>query len=171
MSARLPCLAAALGLAAASAAAGPTAALEAARPEIERLIRASGAFVAVAARTLDGGETLLIRPDEAFHAASTMKVPVMIELFARADQGGLRLDDPLPVRNQFASIVDGSPYSLDPAEDSDQEIYRALGSSLTLRQLCEAMITVSSNLATNLSSTSSGSRTFARASASSERRA
>ena len=80
----------------------------------------------MAARTLDGGETLLIRPDDSFHAASTMKVPVMIELFAQADQGRLRLDDPLPVRNEFASIVDGSPYSLDPAEDSDPEVYRAV---------------------------------------------
>jgi beta-lactamase class A len=150
VTARLCCLAAALGLLTGSAAAGPAGALEAARPEVERLIQASGAEVAVAARALDGGETLLIRPDEVFHAASTMKVPVMIELFAQAGQGRIRLDDPLPVRNQFASIVDGSPYSLDPAEDSDQEVYRALGGSLTLRQLCEAMITASSNLATNL---------------------
>jgi gamma-glutamyltranspeptidase / glutathione hydrolase len=134
----------------AAIAAGPAGALEAARPEVERLIQASGAEVAVAARTLDGGDTLLIRPDDVFHAASTMKVPVMIALFAQAGQGRLRLDDPLPVRNQFASIVDGSPYALDPAEDSDQDVYRAVGSSLTLRQLCEAMITVSSNLATNL---------------------
>jgi gamma-glutamyltranspeptidase/glutathione hydrolase len=125
-------------------------ALLAARPEVERLIQASGAEVAVAARALDGGEALLIRPDDTFHAASTMKVPVMIELFAQAGQGRLRLDDPLPVHNAFASIVDGSPYALDPAEDSDREVYRAVGGSLTLRQLCEAMITVSSNLATNL---------------------
>ena len=150
MRARIPGLAAALGLAAARAAAGPAGALEAARPDVERLIQASGAEVAVAARTLDGKDQMLIQPDAVFHAASTMKIPVMIELFAQADQHRLRLDDPLPVRNQFASIVDGSPYSLDPAEDSDQEVYRALGGTLTLRQLCEAMITVSSNLATNL---------------------
>jgi len=148
--ARIPGLAAALGLAAARAAAGPAGALEAARPDVERLIQASGAEVAVAARTLDGKDQMLIQPDAVFHAASTMKIPVMIELFAQADLHRLRLDDPLPVRNQFASIVDGSPYSLDPAEDSDQEVYRALGGTLTLRQLCEAMITVSSNLATNL---------------------
>ena len=150
MRARIPGLAAALGLASARAAAGPAGALEAARPDVERLIQASGAEVAVAARTLDGKDQMLIQPDAVFHAASTMKIPVMIELFAQADQHRLRLDDPLPVRNQFASIVDGSPYSLDPAEDSDQEVYRALGGTLTLRQLCEAMITVSSNLATNL---------------------
>jgi beta-lactamase class A len=149
MRAGLLCLGAALALPAGDPSGG-MGGLEAARPEVERLIQKSGAEVAVAARTVDGGETLLIRPDDAFHAASTMKVPVMIELFAQARQGRLRLDDPLPVRNAFASIVDGSAYSLDPAEDSDQEVYRSLGGSLTLRQLCEAMITVSSNLATNL---------------------
>lgn len=125
-------------------------AVESARPEIERLILASGAEVAVAARTLDGRERLLIRPDVSFHAASTMKIPVMIELFAQAREGRLRLDDALPVRNAFVSILDGSPYRLDPADDSDPEVYRAVGGSLTLRQLCEAMITRSSNLAANL---------------------
>ena len=134
---------------AASAGAGPGP-LQASRPQIERLIRASGAEVAVAARTLDGKDQLLIQPDTAFHAASTMKIPVMIELFAQAREGRLRLDDPLPVRNEFASIVDGSPYQLDPADDSDPGVYRSVGGTLTLRQLCEAMITVSSNLAANL---------------------
>jgi beta-lactamase class A len=141
--------AAALVLAAASGEAR-TRRLGAARPEIERLIVASGAEVAVVARTLDGKDHLLIQPDVSFHAASTMKVPVMIELFAQARAGRLRLDEPLPVRNEFASIVDGSPYQLDPAEDSDPEVYKSLGGTMSLRLLCEAMITTSSNLATNL---------------------
>jgi len=140
----------ALGALPAARASAASRRLEAARPEIERLIQASGAFVAVAARTLDGGEPLLIRPDDSFHAASTMKVPVMIELFAQARAGRLRLDDPLPVRNEFASIVDGSPYRLDPADDSDPEVYPSVGGTMSLRRLCEAMITASSNLATNL---------------------
>ena len=46
--------------------------------------------------------------------------------------------------------MDGSPYKLSEGDDSDKEIYAAVGKSLTLRQLCEAMITVSSNFATNL---------------------
>jgi len=121
-----------------------------ARAEVERLITASGAEVAVAFRTLGGKDQLLIGPDVPYHAASTMKVPVMIELFAQAKKGMLRLDDPLPVKNSFASIVDGSPYSLDPGDDSDPEIYKSVGGTLSLRRLCEAMITVSSNLAANL---------------------
>jgi len=114
------------------------------------IIAASGAEVAVAYRTLDGRAELLIDPDKSFHAASTMKVPVMIELFRRARAGTLSLDDPLPVRNEFHSIVDGSLYKLSEGDDSDKEVYAAAGKTMTLRQLCEAMITVSSNFATNL---------------------
>ena len=118
--------------------------------EIRAIIAGSGAEVAVAFRTVDGRDGLLIDPDKVFHAASTMKVPVMIELFRQAGKGQLSLEEKLPIRNTFKSIVDGSPYKLSEGDDSDKEIYAALGKSLTLRQLCEAMITVSSNFATNL---------------------
>jgi beta-lactamase class A len=121
-----------------------------ARTEVVKLIRDSGADVAVVFRTLDGKQEMMIEPDVAFHAASTMKIPVMIELFAEAHDGKLRLDDPLPVKNEFHSIVDGSVYQLNAADDSDAEIYKSIGGTLTLRQLCEAMITHSSNLAANL---------------------
>ena len=114
------------------------------------IVANSGAEVAVAFRTLDGRDELLIDPDKFFHAASTMKVPVMIELFRQAAAGTLSLDEPLPIRNEFHSIVDGSPYKLDVSDDSDGEVYKAIGGTLTLRQLCDAMITVSSNFAANL---------------------
>ena len=130
------------------AAARPTSpALEA---ELRTIIAASGAEVAVAFRTIDGRDEVLIDPDKVFHAASTMKVPVMIELFRQAKKGQLSLDDRLPIRNEFKSIVDGSPYKLSEGDDSDTEIYAAVGRTLTLRQLCDAMITVSSNFAANL---------------------
>ncbi len=79
-----------------------------------------------------------------------MKVPVMIELYRQAQTGALSLDEPLPVRNQFRSIVDGSPYSLSEGDDSDLEVYAVVGKTMTLRKLCELMITVSSNFAANL---------------------
>ena len=120
------------------------------RSDVDGLIRASGADVAVAYRTLDGGDELLIQPDVAFHAASTMKVPVMIELFRQAAAGALALDDEVAVVNEFHSIVDGSPYSLDVGDDSDTEVYKRVGRRMSYRALCEAMITVSSNLAANL---------------------
>jgi beta-lactamase class A len=75
---------------------------------------------------------------------------VMIELFRQAQAGTISLDDPLPIRNDFHSIVDGSPYSLSEGDDSDKEVYAAIGKTMTLGQLCELMITVSSNFAANL---------------------
>jgi beta-lactamase class A len=119
-------------------------------PAIEAAIDKSGADVAVALRTLDGRSEWLLRADEPFHAASTMKVPVLIELYQQVERGKLRLGDPLAIKNEFRSIVDGSSYSLDPNEDSEQALYRAVGSTRTLGELSELMITVSSNLATNL---------------------
>src|SRR5437016_12179193 len=75
------------------------------RADIEQMIRASGADVAVAFRTVDGAQELLIQPDIEFHAASTMKVPVMIELFRQARDGILKLDDRVNEANEFHSIV------------------------------------------------------------------
>jgi beta-lactamase class A len=123
--------------------AGATAAIEAA-------IGKSGADVAVAFISLDGRSSWFRRADEAFHAASTMKVPVLIELYNQAHRGRLRLDDTLVIRNEFRSLADGSPYSLDPTDDSEADLYRAFGDTRTLAQLADLMITVSSNLATNL---------------------
>jgi len=129
--------------------------LDAAKQRIEKIIAASGAEVAVAYQPLPGpdgtaGGGLLIDADKTFHAASTMKVPVMIELFRQAEAGLLSLDDPIPVSNTFTSIVDGSPYELSATEDSDGEVYKAIGRTMTLRQLVTASIIVSSNLATNI---------------------
>lgn len=126
----------------------PTAAPLEAR--LRHIIQSSAAEVAVAYRALDGGRELFIDADTPFHAASTMKVPVMIELFRQARSGKLSLDEQLPVRNEFHSIVDGTPYKLSEGDDSDTEVYAAVGRSLTLRHLCELMITVSSNFAANL---------------------
>ena len=106
--------------------------------------------VSIALLPLDGRSGMVIQPEKEFHAASTMKVPVMIELFRQAEAGLLRLDEPLAVKNEFHSIVDGSVYQLSVGDDSDAEVYKNIGKSMTLRALCEAMITVSSNFATNL---------------------
>jgi len=119
-------------------------------PAIEERIQKSGAEVAIAFRTLDGKSEWFLRADDSFHAASTMKVPVMIELFHQVREGKLRLDDTIVVKNEFHSIADGSVYTLDPKDDSEPNIYKAEGQTRTLSQLCEIMITHSSNLATNL---------------------
>ena len=124
--------------------------LAAAIPGIEGQIHQSGAEVAVALRPRDGRSAWLLNADESFHAASTMKVPVLIELYHQVSEGKLRLTDTLTVRNEFHSLVDGSVYQLDSSDDSEHELYGALGTTRTLAQLDELMVTVSSNLATNL---------------------
>jgi beta-lactamase class A len=139
-----------IGLGLAPCAAGQDSKLAAAIPGIQEAIRKSGADVGVAFRTLDGKAEWFFNADESFHAASTMKIPVLIELFHQVREGKLKLDDPLVVKNEFHSLVDGSIYTLDPGDDSEADLYKAAGQTRTLRQLCELMITVSSNLATNL---------------------
>ena len=117
---------------------------------VRSVIATSGAEVSIAFRMLDGSAELFIDADRSFHAASTMKVPVMIELFRQAEAGTLSLDDSLVIRNQFHSIVDGSVYALSEGDDSDREVYAKVGKPMTLRALNDAMITVSSNFATNI---------------------
>lgn len=126
------------------------------KARVERIIAASGAEVAVAYKPLpveDGvpvPDGFRIDAEKVFHAASTMKVPVMIEALRQVEAGTFTLDTPIPVVNTFKSIVDGSPYSMSVSEDSDGEVYKAIGKTMTLRQLVTASITVSSNLATNI---------------------
>jgi beta-lactamase class A len=124
--------------------------LATAESAISARIAKSGADVAVYFRTLDGKAQWSVRADDVFHAASTMKIPVMIELFDQVQEGKVKLADSLLIKNEFHSIVDGSPYTLNASDDSEGELYKAEGQKRTLRELCELMITVSSNLATNL---------------------
>ncbi len=113
----------------------------------ERALR--GTF-AVAFKDLDNGQTFFYKAHEMMHAASLMKVPVMIEVFRQAEEGRFRLQDSLLVRNRFHSIVDGSPYTLRVADDSDDFVYTQIGRKMAILDLVHHMITVSSNLATNL---------------------
>jgi len=114
-----------------------------------RIAKISGAVAGVAYHDLGSGDTLFSNADDSFHAASTMKVPVMIELFRRIDAGALDLDQGILLVNQFGSIVDGSAYSLDAADDSDSSAYAAVGKRVPVRELIDRMITRSSNLSTN----------------------
>jgi len=106
--------------------------------------------IAVAYYDLRSGTTLLRNEHEVFHAASTMKVPVMLGIFEAVTRGELRLDQRVLMRNDFVSIYDGSHYALEASEDSDPKLYDLIGSEVTLEELVRRMIDRSSNLATNL---------------------
>jgi beta-lactamase class A len=88
--------------------------------------------------------------DTRVHAASTMKVPVLIELARRIDAGELRWEDSLPVENRFRSIADSTDFSVDAADDSDSLLYTFLGRKVRVDELARRMIVRSSNLATNI---------------------
>ena len=139
-----------LAAAAAFARPAPTAADSLSRAVLARIAQESTATVAVVARDPVSGLVLEINPDLRFHAASTMKVPVLIELARRVDARELRWTDSIAVKNEFASLADGSPFTLDRNDDGDSTVYAAIGARWSLRQLATRMIVRSSNLATNL---------------------
>jgi len=121
------------------------------RSKVEaRIAQAPARAVGVYYRDLASGDSLTVGSALRFHAASTMKIPVMIQLFRDRDAGLLSLDDSITITNTFRSIVDSSPYQLNVTDDSDSSLYKRLGRRASIRELIELMETVSSNLATNL---------------------
>jgi len=105
---------------------------------------------ALAFKNLDDNKLILINENEIFHAASTIKTSVMIELFKQSNLGKISLKDTLLIKNQFKSIVDGSFFELSEFEDSDANIYKKIGKYHTIYDLIYDMITISSNFATNI---------------------
>lgn len=118
---------------------------------VDRVIASHpGQTIAIAYYDLHTGATFLRNEREVFHAASTMKVPVMLGIFEAVTRGELSLDQPVRVKNEFVSILDGSTYALEAREDSDPELYDQVGKDLPLRELVRRMEVRSSNLATNI---------------------
>ena len=118
--------------------------------KIHQLFAAEEGVFALAFKDLSTGDTIYWNEKELFHAASTMKTPVMIEVFRQAALGSFTLQDTMVVRNEFQSIVDGSWYTLQAGDDSDDDVYAKMGTPQTIQYLLERMITRSSNVATNL---------------------
>lgn len=116
----------------------------------EKLETLDGDFAVAFKNLSDSTESVFINEREMFHAASTMKTPVMIELFKLAEAGEFSLDDSIEIKNEFRSIVDSSHYEMDIDEDSEGELYELVGQKRPIRQLINDMITMSSNLATNI---------------------
>lgn len=116
---------------------------------IELMSKTEGDF-GLAFKNLDNSDTIFINAHEYFHAASTMKTPVMLEIFNQEKQGKFKISDSIIVQNEFESIVDKSRYSLSIDDDSDDILYRKIGQNMTIHDLTYEMMTKSSNLATNI---------------------
>ena len=119
--------------------------------QVERLTAESKArAIAVSVLDLESGLRFSLRGDRWFHAASTIKVAVLLALFRAVDEGRVRLDDSLHVRNRFFSAANGYPFQLNRDSDAMPELYQAIGQTAKISALAEGMISASSNLATNL---------------------
>ena len=125
-------------------------ALRTLQSDIDKEISGKKGTFAVAFKDLKTGKEIKINDKETFHAASTMKTPVMIEVYKQAAEGKFSLTDSIELKNELKSLVDGSPYSLDSADDSEYELYKHIGEKRTISALLYQMIIVSSNFATNL---------------------
>lgn len=120
------------------------------REELLQRVRSTPGEVSVALVDLESGATVGISEDVVMHAASTMKMPVLLELFRQAAEGRFSLTDSVQVRNDFTSIADGSRYALSEEDDSEHQLYRLVDRRLPRLELARRMIVRSSNLATNL---------------------
>ena len=119
--------------------------------ELEALaLRNKARAIGVALHDLETGFRFSLCGDRWFHAASTIKVAVLLAVFRAADEGRFRLDDSLHVRNRFFSAADGSLFRLSQDRDATPELYAAIGRTAKISSLAHAMICGSSNLATNL---------------------
>ena len=109
----------------------------------------TGTF-AVAFKNLSTGQEFLMNAHESFHAASTMKTAILIETFKQAAEHKFSLNDSILIENKFTSIVDGSAFSVDSADDSEKDLYTRIGTKMPIADLLYRMITESSNFATDL---------------------
>ena len=106
--------------------------------------------IAVALRDLETGTELHYRSDRWFHAASTIKVPILLGVFAAIDRGDLLPHSRVHVRNRFLSVVENVPFRVESGRDANSAVHNAIGKMMRVDELAYHMITTSSNLATNL---------------------
>ncbi|HST08330.1 MAG TPA: serine hydrolase [Gemmatimonadaceae bacterium] len=119
--------------------------------DLERIEKESHAkAIAVALRDLETGTELHYRADRWFHAASTIKVPILLGVFAAIDRGDLLPHSRVHVRNRFLSVVENVPFRVESGRDANSAVHNAIGKMMRVDELAYHMITTSSNLATNL---------------------
>ena len=105
--------------------------------------------MAACARDLGTGKSDAYRDAERLHAASLAKVALLLTLLGQAEEGSLRLDEPILVANEFRALSGGA-FQIERARDDDEEPWRRLGQHAPAAWLAERMILRSSNLAANL---------------------
>ena len=101
------------------------------RDRIESIAEDSGAeCVAVAFHDYETDSHFSFQGDQWFHAASTIKVPVLVGVFAAVQNHDLTLGSRVHVRNQFRSVVDGTPYRIESGRDAYSEVHAHIGKTM-----------------------------------------
>jgi beta-lactamase class A len=109
------------------------------RTDLQRLATAASGVVGISVIDLSSGQRFDVNESLIFPQGSAIKIPILVELFRRADGGELKLSDRLPVQRN--NQVGGSGL-LQYFSDGSSE--------LSLHDLAVAMIVLSDNSATNV---------------------
>jgi len=117
---------------------------------INEFASVEGSFALAFSDLSNSENEIFINEGETFHAASTMKTPVMMGLFKQASENKFSLNDSVLVKNEFQSIVDGSPFSMNIDRDGGEKFYDLIGTKQPMIELIKDMITFSGNLSTNI---------------------
>jgi beta-lactamase class A len=124
---------------------------ESLRKTCERIFEESHAVAyAVALHDYESGLRLSMNVDRRFHAASTMKVAILLAIGKAIDEGLVRPGDTLHIRNRFLSAIDQTLFRIDAESDGYPQLHKLIGRTAKISDLTEWMIVSSSNLATNL---------------------
>src|SRR3569833_1497913 len=125
--------------------------LEALHLRFDSIEQTSGArSIAVAVYDTETQLTFRRHADRWFHAASTIKVAILLGVYASIHHGWLRPQSRLHVRNRFRSAVDGHPFRVAADRDANAQVHTSVGKMMRVTDLALHMIATSSNLATNL---------------------
>ena len=116
--------------------------------EIER--KSGARALAVAVYDTQTGTSFRRNADRWFHAASTIKVAILLGVYASIHHGWLLPQSRLHVRNRFFGAMDGVPFRVLADRDANSEVHASIGKMMRVSELALHMISTSSNLATNL---------------------
>ncbi len=107
--------------------------------ELERAVEQFDGVMGIAVKDLGGSEAFTVNADTVFPQASSIKIPVLLELYRQAQTGTVKLDERVEISK--ALLAGGSGVLQNFADG---------GSALSLRDLAVLMIVLSDNTATNI---------------------
>src|SRR4051812_23743963 len=121
------------------------------RQECERILSESKASsFAVAVHDYETGLRFSINAGRHFHAASTIKVAILLAVGQAIDEGLIWPNDTVAIRDRVHSAGDRAHYRIDAESDGYPQLHKLIGRTAKISDLTEWMIVSSSNLATNL---------------------